>query len=323
MSQIYSKHLLGKLSTYYKTRLNMRDYKNGWMKGNCPHCGKIDKFGVNLIANRTNCFVCTENMNPIDTIIHVEGLENRQQVYNYLSIFKDAVYLEPKVEIHERKSIILPKDFRLLSFGKSEFSKLARTYIKGRGFNIDDLTVRGIGYCTKNEYKGYIIFPFYQQGKLIYYTTRRFISLGSKFKNPNLEDFGIGKSSIIYNIDALAIYNKVRIVESVTNALTLDDRTIAIDGKLISNYQLSCILRSPIKAVEIILDRDAYYDALKIALKLIHHVKVRVILMPTDDDVNKVGRKKVKNIIKKTSWLTYKELYKKFINYEKPEFTYS
>lgn len=317
MSQIYNKYLLGKLASYYKTRLGMRDYKHGWMKGNCPHCGKIDKFGVQLYDGRTNCFVCTENANPLDLIGQLEGFDNRQQIYVYLKAFKDAAYLEPKIEVLKRKDIILPPDFRLLSFGKSEFSKLARRYIKGRGFSIGELTLRGVGYCTRDKYKGYIIFPFYQQGKLIYYTTRRFINLGSRFKNPNLEDFGIGKSSIIYNIDALAIYNKIRMVESVTNALTLDDRTIAIDGKLISNYQLSCILRSPIKAIEIILDRDAYYNALRIGLELVHHIKVRIVLMPTNDDINKIGKRETKKIIKLTSWITYKEIYRELINYEK------
>lgn len=317
MTRIYNKNIIGKLAAYYKSRLGMFDYKNGWLKGTCPHCGKTDKFGVQLGDGRTNCFVCTENMNPIDTIAQIEGFQNRREVYNHLNTFKDAIYLEPKVEVYKYRQVILPKDFRLLSFGKSEFSKLAQRYMEGRGFNVDDLTMRGIGYCTKGDKGGYIIFPFYQMGKLIYYTTRRFINQGPKFKNPNIEDFGIGKSSIIYNIDALAIYRKVRVVESITNALTLDDKAIAIDGKIISDYQLSCIIRSPVKAVEIILDRDAYSDALKMGLKLAYHKKIKIVKMPTGDDVNTIGKKDTLRVIKNSGWQTYRDIYKQHINYGK------
>lgn len=317
MPRIYNENIIGKLAAYFKSRLGMFDYKNGWLKGPCPHCGKEDKFGVQLRDGRTNCFVCTENMNPIDTIAYIEGFDKRHEVYNHLRTFKDAVYLEPKVEIYKQRQVILPEDFRLLSFGKSQFSKLAQQYMKRRGFDIDDLAMRGIGYCLKGDKGGYIIFPFYQKGKLIYYTTRRFINTGPKFKNPNIEDFGIGKSSIIYNIDALAIYNKIRICESITNALTLDDKSVAIDGKIISAYQLSVIIRSPIKSVEILLDRDAYSDAIKMGLKIAYHKRVKLVRMPTNEDINDIGKKETLKIIKASPWQSYRDIYKEHLNYGK------
>lgn len=316
MGRIYNEALGKKIAGYYQQRLGCREYQKGWMKGTCPSCGKHDKFGINISQARTNCFYCEEHPNPIELILQVEGFSTHKEVYNHLNTFEDADYLQPAIEIYDYKIPKLPEGFRLISLGKSSISDLARGYLKGRGFKISELELKGVGYCSRGEYMGYIIFPFYQRGRLIYYTTRRFIQVGSKFKNPKIEDFGIGKSSIIYNIDALGIYRKIRIVESVTNALTLGNNAIAIDGKIVSKWQLSAILRSPVELVEIILDRDAYKAALKMGMDIVNEKRVRVVLMPDEQDVNDVGRKKTKRIIKATQWVDYKSLYKGYINAE-------
>ena len=69
--------------------------------------------------------------------------------------------------------------------------------------------------------------------------------------------------------------------------------------------------------MEIILDKDAYIDALKMGLKMAHHKRVKVIKMPTNEDVNNIGKKKTLKIIKATPWQSYRDIYKTYMNHGK------
>lgn len=322
MSNLIQKKQRGKLLTYFRTRLGMFDYKGTWLKGDCPSCGASLKFGANIASDRTNCFICTYNEKPIDVVVMKEGLPNREAAYVYLRTFEDAPFLDTKIEELIQKPAELPAGFTLLSFGNSYIAQGARNYMEGRGFNIRELSLQGIGYCARGEYKYRIILPFYEAGRLIYFNARQFMDFGSKFKNPAVEDFGIGKSMLIYNVDALAVYRKIYIVESVTNALTLGSNAIAIGGKVISNYQLSKVLKSKVTMIVIILDNDATDYSIQMALKISIHKKVKIIIPPVDKDVNDLGKTKTKKLEKFSTWGKYKDFLKMKLDYERSLDTY-
>ena len=111
-----SKHLIGKLYEYFKTRLGMYDYTKGWLKGNCPSCGREDKFGVHLGMYRSNCFVCGYHERPLYVVSFIEGLD-----YNGTLVFLKALegveYIEPKFKELEDHKMVLPDGFRLLNQG--------------------------------------------------------------------------------------------------------------------------------------------------------------------------------------------------------------
>lgn len=315
MSQ-FKTDITQKLVSYFQKRLDMKPAPRGWLSGDCPDCGAQNKFGIHLGQNRSNCFKCAYHEKPLDILIKIEKFTTYIQAYKYLGTFTDAEYLEIKLDFLESKSVELPESFRLISLGTSFVSKLAQKYMQNRGFKLLELSMRGVGYCTKGEYHTRIIIPYYQQGKLIYFNARQFMDVGPKFKNPKVEDFGIGKSMLIYNVDALAMFNRIYLVESATNSLTLGERAIAIGGKILSNYQKDLILRSGIKEVIIILDDDAYLYALQIGLDLVNYVRVKVILMPPKIDVNDLGRSKTIKWAKTHSFLSYSELLTLKIQYE-------
>lgn len=305
----------GKLSNYFKSRLGMFDYRRGWMKGNCPYCHSVEKFGVNLSQYRTNCFKCEANPSPIEVVMDIEGFDTFPKAWDYIGAFEEAEFLEaPKTPLEEVDSF-LPEHFKLLTLGDSRIAKLARSYMKGRGFDIDELSFKGVGYCDDGEYIGRVIFPYYEKGKLRYFTARKFIDIGPKFKNPPVESFGIGKNLLIYNVDALQLYNKIYIVESITNALTLGDNAIALGGKVISDYQSSKILRSPIKKVVILLDPDATDRALKTGLHFVNYKACKVVELPEGFDVNDVGKKETMKYVKSTPYENYQQLYKRYLKH--------
>ena len=88
-------------------------------------------------------------------------------------------------------------------------------------------------------------------------------------------------------------------------------------GKAISTYQLSMILRSPVKKVIIGLDDDAIFEAIKLGLKLVHHKKVKILNLPSGKDINDIGKNATKELEKSSPWLDYKALLKMRLKYEK------
>ena len=299
-----------KLREYFQSRLGMYDYRNGWLKGDCPTCGAHDKYGVNISHNRTNCFKCGYHERPIYAVKTFESLPSIHEVRILLNAFEGYDFVEKKVERIESKPVILPDSFQSLDMGKSQYGKSARNYMKGRGFNIKKLSQKGFGYCTAGDYEGYIIMPFFVHGKMVYFHARNFLSSGPKFNNPPIGEFGVGKSTLVYNLDALYLYDEVSIVESVMNAETLGQTGTVLGGKKISTYQYSIYVKSPVETINILLDDDAWSEAIQLAMQLCRHKNVRLIKMPKEQDVNDIGKKATKKLIKATPISTYMDLVK-------------
>jgi len=290
--------------------MGLREYRRGWLKGTCPDCGRHDKFGFNISQNRTNCFVCGYHPSPIRLIMDNEGLENYNDVKVFLNTYEGRTYLEPLIERIERIDTVLPDGYKNLALGDGKLGKAARKYIKGRGFDVEDMALKGWGYGTKDEYFGYIIIPFYAVGKLIYYNARLFMGAGPKYINPKIEDFGLGKSLILYNMDALSIYDTIYLAEGAINAETIGDEGVATGGKKVSHYQLSMINKSPVNRVVILLDPDAMEDAIRVGLEMSHHKQIKLIILPEETDVNDLGREETMRLVEEADWLSYNKLLK-------------
>lgn len=303
-----NKHLKKRVAQYLKQRLGMYDYRRGWLKGDCPSCGD-HKFGVNIGFNRTNCFKCGYHPTIISLVMELEYLSTLPEVFNYLKTFEGIEFYEEVAEAHQLKeNVVLPEGFHNIKRGDNTLARGARKYLKKRGFDIDELSQKGWGYCDKGKYFGYIIMPFYIKGRISYFNARLYIGDGPKFNNPLVEDFGLGKNMLIYNIDALGIYNTIYAVESVTNATTIGDNAIGLGGKKISQYQRDIILKSPCEKVIIGLDDDAIDDAIKLALHLVQYKKVKILQFPYKQDINDIGKKKTLKISHTSRYLKYNEV---------------
>lgn len=327
-----TRELQSKLASYFIERLRCVIHSTGWLRqGTCPECGKDKKFGINLGMNRTNCFSCAYHPPPLQLLIKLENLNTYNDAINFLHVFDGADYLDIPMPMLEEREVKLPESFTLLSLGSGPNANRARNYMANRGYDVDDLTLRGVGYCTAGPYAYRIIIPYYAKGQLVYFNARQFVDVGPKHKNPGKEEFGIGKSQLIYNVDALNRYQTIYMVESATNALTLGDHTISFGGKMVSDYQLSVVLNSPAKRCVLIWDPDAVWEAYRVALKICEHKQVKVVELPWEarnwkgekkfnPDVNDLGKPKTLSIMKKFEYLNYSALYKKFIKLPKPEF---
>ncbi len=292
-----------KLYGYFLADHGAYEYRNGWMRiPVCPFCGREEKFGIHIPRDRAHCFRCDYDERLVKTVLDIENIKTVKDTLSFLRNYDGATYVEPKYEKVEERQVILPEGFKTLRIGNTTIAKMARAYVKQRGFDYKELSRKGVGYTEdpESKYFGYLIVPFHKDKKVIYFQTRRFFGTGPKFNNPLYEDFGIGKNQIIYNVDALYRYKEINALESWTNAWTLGKNSISLNGKTLSPKQLSEILKSPVEVVNILLDHDAWEYAIKWAFQLVSYKKVRVIRFEDDRDVNDLGRKVVSEMIDNT-----------------------
>lgn len=300
----------GKMHQYFIHKLGAFDYRNGWMKSNCPYCGGEKKFGINLSNNRCNCFKCGEHPSPVNLIMHLENTDKFREVLAILGSgdYEGYVFREEKVELREKADVILPDGFRNLAMGSSLLAKSARNYLKKRGFDIKQLASKGWGYCNTGKYLGYIIIPFTEHGQLTYFNARLYMGAGPKYNNPPVTETGLGKSFIIYNVDALEIYRTVYICEGAINAETIGQNGIATGGKAVSRFQVNKFIKSPVERFVILIDPDAKGKALELAFQLVPFKKVKVVFLPDGEDVNSLGKSKTLEYVRKATYQTYQEL---------------
>jgi 5S rRNA maturation endonuclease (ribonuclease M5) len=240
----------------------------------------------------------------------VEGLDTYNDLLKLLNNgdFTELTFTEERVELAERKPVYLPDGFRLLTQGSSQLSRSIRRYVESRGFRCEELAKHGVGYCAGKEMFGYLIIPFYYEGELRYYNARAVLSKGPRYNNPTKDITGLGKEFIIFNHDALNLYNSLYICEGAINALTIGERAIATMGKAISAYQVNELIKSPVERFILLLDPDAKHYAINLALKLAHYKKVKVVFLPEGKDVNDLGKSKTLKYVYNTHYQSYQEL---------------
>ena len=262
--------------------------------------------------NRCNCFRCNAHPTPVQLAMDVEHFTEYSELLKLLNNgdFTELTFKEDKVEISGRKAIYLPEGFRNISKGESQLARSMRSYIKKRGFSIERLSKQGVGYCDTGQYFGYIIIPYTYHGVLRYYNARLVIGNGPRYRNPDKDISGLGKEFIIFNHDALEMYDSVYICEGAFNAMTMGDRAIAMMGKAVSAYQLNELIKSPVKRFIILLDPDAKQYAINLALKLVAYKKIKVVFLPDGKDCNDLGRKNVLKLVYDTRYQGYKDLIK-------------
>ena len=300
-----------RLYTYFKKRLGAFDYRNGWLKvPTCPYCGRENKMGINLSTYRTNCFRCNAHPNPAQMIMDVEGIDNYNELIKLLNNgdYTELTFKEERRELAEQKPMYLPDGYRNILQGSSQLANMFRRYLRKRGFKCEDLAKRGIGYVASGNMFGYLIIPYYYNGTLRYYNARNVTGKGPRYNNPTKDISGLGKEFIIFNHDALELYNSIYICEGALNALTMGERAIATMGKSISAYQVNELIKSPVKRFIILLDPDAKQSAVNLALKLANYKRVKLVFLPEDKDVNDIGKSNTLKHVYKTRYQSYEEL---------------
>jgi hypothetical protein len=204
--------------------------------------------------------------------------------------------------------------------GDTILGERARKYLSGRGFDLDYLDAAGFGYCREKDknkddnYYGYIIIPFKRKGILRYFIGRDYIGNYLRYKNPPQERYGIGKSELVFNEDALELRSTNFIAEGWADAMTMGRGGISTQGWSMSKEQKFACHSSSAERFVFLPDIGFYKQAVKLAREFMDKREVYVVdfaaagytIESKKKDVNDIGRAKVVELIKKTPPLTEK-----------------
>lgn len=247
-------------------------------------------------------------------------------IYRYLTSrgmdldYSDIFYSKVKKRLKESKlKVKLPDTFKLLGYSLDPLAERALKYMTGkskgeRGIPLNILNECFIGYddTPGSQYYGSIIFPCFSKGELVYFSARSFLPITNKHRNLKFSEFNVGSSNVIYNSDALFLFDKVYLCEGVIDALTCYPYGVSTYTWKVSNSQFRILSNSSCEIL-IPFDRGFEKQANNTALDLLKQGKRVKVLNLTNypgKDVNDWGFELVKQVEKETDYFTLKNMFK-------------
>ena len=299
-----------------RTLVEYLDHRLGQHSGNgpeyrwfCPACidrqgseSNKPKLNINTTLGIGHCYRCGYKFRQFEALFRMlnngplkieEARLIRKEVKLVSNVAEDAVRetLRPqRVSTPKLQRVPLPSDMLVLA--RETANPLARRavrYLTNRGITPQQIDQHQIGFCTSGRYAGYLVFPVWQEGTQVYFTTRfaGTATDGRKSNNPPKAEGFHGKSTCLLNYDAVVGKKLIAVVEGPFDMMAWGDRAVALMGKDVSDAQIALLdrlCRSGTQEVVVSLDSDAGKYAQKIYERLMGRVpKVSVLLLPDGD----------------------------------------
>ena len=299
--------------TYFNSNFNLKKTSKGWYTFDCPFCGKSHKMAVNFGIGFAKCWVCEWRGNVYEFVKDFENVSFSDAKYKIQTIKPSAIKVEDIIATsnairQEVSGVDLPIGYKGILDGDGIMAQRAREYLMGRGFDLDRLDRMGIGYVShkqevepSDDYFGYIIIPFLSMGELVYYIGRDFIGNFLRYKNPLKEQTGVGKGDVLFNEDALHLYETAFIVEGWADAVTIGENGVSTQGWSLSQRQKRLIMSSEVDRLVFVPDagvdgtgKSFYEKALESATSFINSGKEVYVLdlnvLDSGKDINELGK---------------------------------
>lgn len=208
------------------------------------------------------------------------------------------------------KDLEMPSGSQLIINGESDIAVQARIYMKQRGFDLYYLALKGVGYIDEGPFTGYICLPCYEKGKLVYYVLRDFLGRTRRYHNPPVHLTNKSAGDIIYNSDALDLYDTVFITEGIIDALTVGPTCTATIGKELTLPQRTIFLNGKCKEYIVLGDPGAFSKNYIQFASIARQKKVKIVdLTILGGDVNKVGIEPVLKLVESTKYYNPLQLF--------------
>ena len=294
MSELIVEILEDFLGNYHK------HYKNkGQISFDCPVCSDIKgldsgdgkgNLEINYNHHVYKCWACSEAYGTHGTINKlIRKYGNRSHLKQYRLVIPD----DKKRIIINNENVIdgLPKEFTPLDIIRDNFDyKKAIDYLKKRNIGIELIKKYNLGYAVTGDYRGRIIFPSYDENDEINYYLGRSYDQYTKLKYKNPE---VSKMEIIFNEGKINWDSNLYLVEGVFDHIAIPN-SIPMLGKVLNDLLFQKIMNKLEGKIIIVLDADAYQDALKLYKRLNStrlRNKVLIIKMPDRFDIADVHQK--------------------------------
>lgn len=271
--------------------MNIEDVFSGrWVKDNeylirCPVCGEPnsshDHCYVNPDKGVWKCWICGEG----------------GSLRKLLEEYGDGAKLEPRVGITQKKQYpqIDFSVFKKVTGDNGTMDRLAFGYLLGRGLSKEEMEGYDIRYSDSGRYYGRVLFPIYEDGKVVCFSARSFINwVVPKYLFPHTGETLLTTLECIWGIDIVnRLDSRVVICEGILDAMAVNRlgiiqggvviKAVSVLSKNMSIGQLHKLLRLD-KVTVVLLDADAYKDAVKVAKQFHAYGKyVRVGVLEAGD----------------------------------------
>jgi DNA primase len=222
------------------------------------------KLQVNIQTGKWHCWVSNQGGHNLFQLFKKVGA-NRQEFRELAKLLGETTFYNTKDE-PGKQDIKLPDEFKSLSEPHTSITKdHAMLFLKKRGITEHDIIRYNLGYCTEGQYHNRIIIPSYDEnGRLNYFVGRDFYSSTLKYKNPPIPKDVIGFD--LYVNWSLPII----LVEGVFDAMSVKSNSIPLFGKSILPRLYQKIVEKKVKDIFIVLDSDAFDDAIQITEKFVN-----------------------------------------------------
>ena len=261
------------------------------------------KLQVNIQTGKWHCWVSNQGGHNLYQLFKKVGAG--YQDFKLLNQLLGETSFYQKDTDKKSEVIQLPQEMKLLSDKKdtSIIKEHALRFLRKRGITLDDIKRYNLGYCSEGVYQNRIIIPSYDSiGKLNYFVGRDFYASTLKYKNPPIPKDVIGFD--LYVNWSLPII----LVEGVFDAMSIKNNSIPLFGKTILPKLYGKIIENKVKDIFIILDSDAFDDAIQITEKFVNEgISVNFVKLDGKDP-NDLGYKKMITKIHNSLPMDFKQI---------------
>lgn len=254
--------LLRKLCVEHFVGSGHRHSREGWVQLDCPFCGKgSSKFhlGFNLRSRYFHCWHCGPHR--ASEVFQELGAPRALSAEVYKAWKEDPLAPEPFRAKH--RGVLKPPP------GVGEMQKVHRRYLRGRGFDPDDLArvwaLGGIGLAARNlAWRIYI--PISEFGKQVSWTSRSIGDRQPRYLSASLKEEAVPHKEVVYGLDFCV--NSVVVVEGPADAWRVGPGAGAVFGVSFSVSQVRRLARIPFRTICFDNSKDAQDRADQLAQDL-------------------------------------------------------
>ena len=289
----------------------------------CPACAAdkmLDggdgkgKLEINYKKGVFKCWVCSYKNGmhgPIEKLIKNYG--NKINLRDYQLVKPENTYQEDAYEDKE-VHVALPKEF--ISLAKCSHYEpkyyYAIKYLKERGITDEIIEEFNIGYAHEGLYKDRIILPSYDEfGDVNFFVARSF----SKWTKPKYLNPVAEKQYIVFNHNKVNFDATIYLVEGAFDHIVTPN-SIPLLGKILTHKIKQLLLENAKADVVVLLDDDAYHDAIAIYKELDFGElkgRIKICKPPQGHDSSSIferlGRKGIVKLLKSSRRLEMQEMF--------------
>lgn len=237
----------------------------GWIGINCPWCDDpSNHLGINLDSRGISCWRCPTKGTIIKLIMKTEGisLEKAQNVIKQFSNRTIKIYQNGRKESDIRAQ---ESNFYNLLQRKNQLDSLHRDYLASRNFDPDYIYDKYDLRCTGpfDNYSLRLIIPFYEQRRIVTFTTRDVTDLSPQpWEHCPKESSISHPKETLYNLDSIKDKTAI-MVEGCSDVWNIGDGCISTSGTLYTHTQLKKLIG--LEIVHVLYDHGATEFAEKLA----------------------------------------------------------